>query len=102
MEKPLKYGMVTQHVQTGYSPQTNLYYHLVHASPKMFHVKPSKNFKKGDSMDNLTAMEYLSDIMNVYLAYIPVSVHTQFEIKEALSLAIGALKTIHDMETKGE
>lgn len=49
-------------------------------------------------MDNNTAMEYLADIMNVYLPYIPVSVRIQFEIKEALSLGIGALKTIEDMK----
>lgn len=53
-------------------------------------------------MTNTIAMEYLSDIMNVYLAYIPVSIRTQFEIKEALSLGIGALKTIDDMNKKGE
>jgi len=53
-------------------------------------------------MTNETAMEYLSDIMNVYLSFIPVTRRTQYEIKQALSLGIGALKTIHDMETKGE
>ena len=53
-------------------------------------------------MDTLTAMEYISDIHNVYLQFIPVTETTRKSMKEALSLAIGALKTIHDMETKGE
>lgn len=53
-------------------------------------------------MTNTTAMEYLSDIMNVYLSFIPVTRRTQYEIKQALSLGIGALKTIDDMHKKGE
>lgn len=53
-------------------------------------------------MTNTTAMEYLSDIMNVYLSFIPVTKQTQKEIKLALSLGIGALKTIDDMNKKGE
>lgn len=64
----------------------------------MFHVKPSKNFKKGDSMDIETAMEYISDIYNVYLQFIPVTETTRKSMKEALNLALGALKTIHDMK----
>lgn len=57
---------------------------------------------KGENMDIETAMEYISDIDNVYLHFIPVTETTRKSMKEALSLAIGALKTIHDMETKGE
>jgi len=53
-------------------------------------------------MDIETAMEYISDIYNVYLQFIPVTETTRKSMKEALSLGIGALKTIHDMETKGE
>ena len=68
----------------------------------MFYVKPSKDDKKGDHMDNLTAMEYVSDIINVYLSFIPVTRRTQYEIKQALYLGIGALKTIDDMQKKGE
>lgn len=68
----------------------------------MFYVKPSKNFKKGDNMDTVRAMEYICDINNVYLSFIPVTDTTKREIKEALYLALGALKTINDMETKGE
>ncbi len=68
----------------------------------MFHVKPSKNFKKGNNMDNLTAMEYLFDLMNVYLPFIPVTKQTQKEMRIALSHGISAIKTIEDMNTKGE
>ena len=53
-------------------------------------------------MDTERAMEYICDINNVYLSFIPVTDTTKREIKEALYLALGALKTIHDMETKGE
>lgn len=48
-----------------------------------------------------TAMEYLHDLANVYLDFIPVSKDTKKDIKLALYLAIGALKTIDDMKTKG-
>ena len=48
------------------------------------------------------AMEYICDLNNVYISFIPVTDTTKREIKEALYLALGALKTINDMETKGE
>lgn len=48
-----------------------------------------------------TAMEYLADLNNVYLDFIPVSKDTKKNMKLALYLAIGALKTIDDMKTKG-
>ena len=53
-------------------------------------------------MSTETAMEYICDINNVYLQFIPVTETTRKEIKEALYLALGALKTIDDMKTKGE
>ena len=49
-----------------------------------------------------TAIEYLTDIANVYLQFIPVTDRTRKEIKKAIYLAISALKTIEDMNTKGE
>ena len=45
-----------------------------------------------------TAIEYLSDIINVYIDFIPVTRRTRQDIKEALYLSIGALKTIEDMK----
>ena len=53
-------------------------------------------------MDTERAMEYICDINNGYLSFIPVTDTTKKEIKEALYLALGALKTISDMELKGE
>ena len=53
-------------------------------------------------MEIVRAMEYISDLKNVYLSFIPVTETTRNEIKLALSLALGALKTIEDMKTKGE
>lgn len=53
-------------------------------------------------MDNFTAMEYLADLMNVYLSFIPVTKQTQKEIRIALSHGISAIKTLEDMKTKGE
>ena len=52
-------------------------------------------------MTTETAMEYLHDIINVYLDFIPVSKDTKKCMRLALYLAIGALKTIDDMKTKG-
>lgn len=57
---------------------------------------------KGENMETERAMEYICDLNNVYLQFIPVTDTTKREIKEALYLALGALKTIHDMETRGE
>lgn len=53
-------------------------------------------------METERAMEYICDINNVYLSFIPVTDTTKREIKEALYLALGALKTIEDMKMKGE
>lgn len=53
------------------------------------------------TMTTETAMEYLHDIINVYLDFIPVSKDTKKNMKLALYLSIGALKTIDDMKTKG-
>lgn len=49
-------------------------------------------------MGNETAMEYLSDIANFYLSFIPVNTETKAEIKKAIYLGIGALKTLQDMK----
>lgn len=48
------------------------------------------------------AIEYLTDIINVYLVFLPLTKYTKQEVKKALYLAISALKTIDDMKTKGE
>ena len=53
------------------------------------------------TMNIETAMEYLADLNNVYLDFIPVSKDTKKNMKLALYLATGALKTIDDMKTKG-
>jgi hypothetical protein len=57
--------------------------------------------KKGNSMSIETAIEYISDIINAYLTFIPVSNTTKKDMKQALYLAISALKTIEDMKLKG-
>lgn len=49
-----------------------------------------------------SAIEYLSDLANTYLTWIPVTKRTANELKKAIFLAISALKTIEDMNTKGE
>lgn len=49
-----------------------------------------------------TAIEYLSDLANTYINWLPVTRRTANEIKKAIYLAISALKTIEDMNTKGE
>ena len=49
-------------------------------------------------MDIETAMEYISDIYNVYLQFIPVTETTRKSMKEALNLSLSALKTIQDMK----
>ena len=53
-------------------------------------------------MEIETAIEYLSDIANTYLSWLPVTRRTANEIKKAIYLAISALKTIDDMQKKGE
>lgn len=53
-------------------------------------------------MEIETAIEYLTDIINVYLEFLPLTKYTKQEVKKALYLAISALKTIDDMHSKGE
>lgn len=48
------------------------------------------------------AMEYITDLINIYLNYLPISVGHKKALREALNLALGALKTIDDMQTKGK
>ena len=94
--------METPAEQVGYSPINFKYFHLEQRNLKMFHVKQLKNFKKGDPMEIETAIEYLTDIINVYLEFLPLTKYTKQEVKKALYLAISALKTIDDMHSKGE
>ena len=53
-------------------------------------------------MEIETAIEYITDIINVYLEFLPLTKYTKQEVKKALYLAISALKTIDDMKSKGE
>lgn len=47
------------------------------------------------------AMEYINDLINVYLQYLPITDGHRKYLIAALNLALGALKTIDDMQTKG-
>lgn len=48
------------------------------------------------------AMECINDLINVYLKYLPITIGHRNYLATALNLALGALKTIDDMQTKGE
>lgn len=48
------------------------------------------------------AMEYISDLINVYVRYLPITDGHRKALIASLNLALGALKTIDDMQTKGE
>lgn len=48
------------------------------------------------------AMNVLAIVQEAFIPKMPLADPHKKEISDALNLAISALKTIHDMETKGE
>lgn len=48
------------------------------------------------------AMKIISIVQEAFIPKLALSNPYKKEISDALNLAISALKTIHDMETKGE